>query len=160
MRRVFLLLIVASALSACAGGQNRVESPNHGVAQTHVNPACPELARWQARQLYGRWSVELPRLGEHGTLVLRQHPEFAASLRGEFTLGGVNSIASGDVEEGDFNLDESRDGKTLTAFWTGRLDDASCGREIHGTLQRLDRPGQPGVDTPFVLRRAGVASGW
>ncbi len=94
MRRVSLLLIVAGALSACAGGQNRVESTNHGVAKTHVSPACPELARWQARQLYGRWSVELPRLGEHGT------------------------------------------------------------------LQRLNRPGRPGVDTPFVLRRAGAASGW
>lgn len=159
MRRIYLLLIVAGALSACAGGQNHVEPASQVAAQARVNPACPDLARWQARQLYGRWSVELPRLGEHGTLVLRQHPEFAASLRGEFTLGGVHSIASGDVEEGDFNLDESRDGKTLSAFWTGRLDDASCGREIHGTLQRLDRPGQRGVDTPFVLRRVGAASG-
>lgn len=143
MRRIYLLLIVAGALSACAGGQNHVEPASQVAAQARVNPACPDL----------------PRLGEHGTLVLRQHPEFAASLRGEFTLGGVHSIASGDVEEGDFNLDESRDGKTLSAFWTGRLDDASCGREIHGTLQRLDRPGQRGVDTPFVLRRVGAASG-
>lgn len=129
-------------------------------AAARPNPACPDLARWQARRLYGRWSVELPQLGERGTLVLRQHPEFAASLRGEFTLGGVRSIASGDVEEGDLNLDESRDGKTLSAFWTGRLDAASCGREFRGTVQRLDRPGQRGVDTPFVLRRVDAGSGW
>ena len=125
-----------------------------------TNPACPHLARWQARELYGRWSVELPQLGESGTRALRRHPEFAASLRGEFDIAGVHSIASGDVEEGDFNLDESRDGKTLSAFWSGRLDMASCGREIRGSLQRLDRPGQKGLDTPFVLRREGLPAGW
>ncbi len=125
-----------------------------------TNLACPHLARWQARELYGRWSVELPQLGESGTLALRRHPEFAASLRGEFDIAGVHSIASGDVEEGDFNLDESRDGKTLSAFWSGRLDMASCGREIRGSLQRLDRPGQKGLDTPFVLRREGLPAGW
>lgn len=129
------------------------------MAEGAANPACPDLARWQARQLYGRWQVELPRLGERGTLVLRQHPEFTDSLRGEFTFDGVRSIASGDLEEGEFNLDESRDGKTLSAFWSGRLDAARCGREIRGTLQRLDRPGQRGVDTPFVLRRL-EAGGW
>ena len=125
-----------------------------------TNPACPHLARWQARELYGRWSVELPQLGERGTLVLRRHPEFAASLRGEFDIAGVPSIASGDVEEGEFNLDESRDGKRLSAFWTGRLDAASCGREIRGTVQRLSVPGQGAVDTPFVLRRNHLVQGW
>lgn len=125
-----------------------------------TNLACPHIARWQARELYGRWSVELPQLGESGTLALRRHPEFAASLRGEFDIAGVHSIASGDVEEGDVNLDESRDGKTLSAFWSGRLDMASCGREIRGSLQRLDRPGQKGLDTPFVLRREGLPAGW
>lgn len=105
--------------------------------------------------------MELPQLGEQGTLVLRQHPEFAVSLRGEFAIADVRSIASGDVEEGEFNLDESRDGKRLSAFWTGRLDAASCGREIRGTLQRLDVPGQRPLDTPFVLRRTSPARhGW
>lgn len=154
-----LALIVAGALSACATGQNGSKDAAPAPA-AEVNPACPDLARWQARQLYGRWRVELPALGQAGTLVLRQHPEFAASLRGEFDIAGVHSIASGDVEEGDFNLDESRDGKSLSAFWTGRLDVASCGREIRGTLQRLDRPGQKGLDTPFVLRRMRASSGW
>lgn len=155
--RLFTIaLIAAGALSACATGQNDSKDGTTAPA-AHVNPACPDLAHWHARQLYGRWRVELPALGQTGTLVLRQHPEFSASLRGEFDIAGVHSIASGDVEEGDFNLDESRDGKTLSAFWSGRLDTASCGREIRGSLQRLDRPGQKGLDTPFVLRRQG---GW
>ena len=120
-----------------------------------TNPACPHLARWQARELYGRWSVELPQLGESGTLALRRHPEFAASLRGEFDIAGVHSIASGDVEEGDFNLDESRDGKSLYAFWTGNLVPASCGREITGTWEQVPHAGQPALKSPFVLRRVG-----
>ncbi|WP_024537105.1 hypothetical protein [Comamonas badia] len=130
------------------------------AAAAEANPACPDLARWQARELYGLWRVELSQLGERGTLVLRQHPEFAASLRGEFNIAGVHSIASGDVEEGEFNLDESRDGKRLSAFWTGRLDAASCGREIRGSVQRLPVPGQRAVDTPFVLRRDHPARDW
>lgn len=160
MKRISLVLIVVCALSACVAGQNDSQIKAAAAVTAETNPACPDLARWQARQLYGLWHVELPQLGQQGTLMLRQHPEFPASLRGEFDMAGVRSIASGDVEEGDFNLDESRDGKSLSAFWTGRLDVASCGREIRGTLQRLEVPGQRGVDTPFVLRRTNSERGW
>ena len=160
MRCSYIILIVAGALSACATGQNGSKTRAVSTAAADTNPACPHLARWQARELHGLWRVELPQLGERGTLVLRQHPEFAASLRGEFELAGVRSIASGDVEEGEFNLDESHDGKRLSAFWNGRLDAATCGREIHGTVQRLPVPGQRAVETPFVLRRNPPAQSW
>ena len=126
------------------------------VAAEPLNPACPELHRWGARQLYGRWSVELTELGQRGELVLRQHPEFLESLRGEFVIDGQISIASGDVDQGEFNLDESRDGKSLFAFWNGQLVPASCGREIRGTWQQLPKPGQSALESPFVLRRAGA----
>ena len=70
------------------------------------------MSRWGAPQLYGAWEVELTQLGQRGRLLLRQHPEFRESLRGEFSYGGQASIASGDVEGGEVNLDESRDGKS------------------------------------------------
>lgn len=156
-----LLLIAAAALSACASGQNgpKATAPDANVPLA-VNPACPDLERWGARQLYGTWEVELPALGQRGRLVLRQHPEFGESLRGEFEYGGHRSIASGDLEEGELNLDESRDGKTLHAFWTGRLVPATCGREIRGTWQRLAREGVPAAESTFVLRRAHSGHGW
>ena len=159
MIRITLFLIAACALSACANQQNASKSPappQPAAPALAVNPACPDLAHWGARQLYGNWIVELPALGQRGTLLLRQHPDFSESLRGEFSYGGHTSIASGDLDEGELNLDESRDGKSLFAFWTGQLVPASCGREIRGTWQQLPQPGQPALESPFVLRRAGA----
>ena len=158
MTRFTLVLIAACALSACATGQNdsKTAAPIAPAAPAlAVNPACPDLAQWGARQLYGSWEVDLPALGQRGALLLRQHPEFSESLRGEFSYGGHTSIASGDLDEGELNLDESRDGKSLFAFWTGQLVPARCGREIRGTWQQLPQPGQPALESPFVLRRVG-----
>ncbi|MBN9407121.1 MAG: hypothetical protein J0I00_17075 [Burkholderiales bacterium] len=157
MTRSTLVLIAACALSACATGQfdSKPGAPATAPAST-VNPACPDLARWGAPQLYGSWSFELSALGQRGRMQLRQHPDFAASLRGELDYGdGQRSIASGDLEAGEFNLDESRDGKSLYAFWTGNLVPASCGREITGTWEQVPHAGQPALKSPFVLRRVG-----
>ena len=159
--RFAFVLIAACALAACATSQNDTKTRAvRPAAAAPVNPACPDPNRWAARQLYGRWSIELPGLGERGELLLRQHPEFSESLRGEFSYGGHTSIASGDLDEGELNLDESRDGKSLYAFWTGHLVVARCGREIRGTWQQLPQPGQPALESPFVLRRAGSGSAW
>lgn len=147
---------LAGLLAACASGPE--SAPPAGAAG--VNPACPDLDRWEARQLYGAWQVELPDLGQHGRLLLRQHPEFSASLRGEFDIGAQHSIASGDLEGGELNLDESRDGKSLYAFWTGRLVPATCGREIRGTWQQLPKAGAPARESAFVLRRVANGQGW
>jgi len=140
---IAISLIAAGALSACASGRFDAE-----------NPDCPDVAQLHAAHLYGSWNVELAQAGQRGTLTLRQHPEFAASLRGEFRYGGQSSIASGDVEGGEFNLDESRDGKTLFAFWSGRLVPSACGAEIRGKWQPVPKPGEAAPpESDFVLRR-------
>ena len=125
--------------------------------QDQAAPGCPSATALRASDLYGTWRVELPQAGLSGTLVLSQHPEFSESLRGRFSYGAITSIASGDVEEGgEFNLDESRDGKDLFAVWSGRVTPQSCGREIRGRWEPLDEPpGQPASD--FVLRRVAPA---
>jgi hypothetical protein len=152
-------LIASCALSACTNvsltSQETRPAQRRGELST---AACPDVTRLQAAQLYGSWRVELPQAGLRGTLTLRQHPEFSASLRGEFVIGNQRSIASGDVEDGEFNLDESRDGKTLFAFWSGHLTPAACGDEIRGQWQPLAPEGQaapPASD--FVLRRDRAA---
>lgn len=160
MWRIALCSIAAGALAACASGQKDQNIAAARPVAALAPAACPDLPRWDAPRLYGRWQLQLPDLGEQGTLVLRRHPEFGASLRGEFEIAGVRSIASGDLEEGEFNLDESRDGKSLFAFWSGRLVPEACGREIRGQMQQLDRPGRPGRESRFVLRRQGAAPGW
>lgn len=160
MPRNAFILIAAAALSACATDHNNLKNsvPAESAVRA-INPACPDLAGWSARQLYGDWDVELTDLGERGRLTLRRHPEFGESLRGEFSYGGHVSIASGDIEEGEVNLDESRDGKSLYAFWTGQLVPAACGREIRGTWQEFARPGEAARESRFVLRRTAAAPG-
>ena len=147
---IAICLIAASALCACASARFDSEIPD-----------CPDVTTLHAAHLYGSWLVELPQAGLRGTLTLRQHPEFSGSLRGEFRYGGQQSIASGDVEGGEFNLDESRDGKTLFAFWSGHLTPAACGAEVRGTWQPLGREGQPAPkESSFVLRRHAGGTAW
>ena len=157
--RLSLFLIAAGALSACAGGP--YDSKNLTAADATTAPAadCPDVSKLHAAQLYGSWDVVLVQPGLRGQLTLSQHPEFNASLRGEFIYDGKHSLASGDVEDGEFNLDESRDGKTLFAFWSGRLVPSACGAEIRGKWQPLAREGQPApAESDFILRRSGAST--
>ena len=130
--------------------------------ESRAAPACPSAAALRASDLYGTWRVELPQAGLSGTLVLSQHPEFTESLRGRFSFGAITSIASGDVEDGEFNLDESRDGKSLFAFWSGKVTvtPQGCGKEIRGRWEPLnEQPGQPPLPaSDFVLRRQDGAA--
>ena len=150
-----MLLLAAAGLSACTN------APPRAAADEQARD-CPDVTRLHAPQLYGSWELDLVQAGLRGRLTLRQHPEFSASLRGEFRYGGQASIASGDVEAGEFHLDESRDGKTLFAFWSGRLLATACGAEIRGQWQTVPTDQRPGQESEFILRRAsgaGAASG-
>ncbi|MBS0597632.1 MAG: hypothetical protein JSR92_09925, partial [Proteobacteria bacterium] len=73
-----MVLIASCALSACATGpfDSKPGVQAKAPAST-VNPACPDLARWGAPQLYGSWTFELSALGQRGRMQLRQHPDFA-----------------------------------------------------------------------------------
>ncbi|MDR0276035.1 MAG: hypothetical protein LBI48_12000 [Burkholderiaceae bacterium] len=139
----------------CAVALPAVAQQAQAPTASQAAPACPAASALRASDLYGAWRVELPQVGLSGTLTLSQHPEFSESLRGRFSYGAITSIASGDVEDGEFNLDESRDGKALFAFWSGRVTPQSCGKEIRGRWEPLnDQPGQPPLPaSDFVLRR-------
>ncbi len=153
-QHLVLYSTLAGMLGACAHAPS--QDPAVSAPTAPVSIECPDVTQLHAAQLYGSWLLELPQAGQRGTLTLRQHPEFSGSLRGEFHYGGQRSIASGDVEEGEFNLDESRDGKTLHAFWSGNLVPSACGAEIRGRWQPLAQPGKPlQAESDFVLRRSG-----
>ena len=143
-------------LVGCASPSTTLPSgPATSSASLASDAECPDVTRLRSAQLYGTWQLELTATGQRGQLTLSQHPEFSESLRGEFRYGAQRSIASGDVEAGEFNLDELLDGKSLYAFWSGQLTPAKCGAEIRGTWQTLPRDGKPSVESPFVLRREG-----
>lgn len=145
MRNTIFLLACASVLTANVHAQATPEAP---AAQR-----CPLPQSFKAPHLYGAWRIELTAKGQKGRLVLRQHPEFTESLRGELSYGTTTSIASGDLEEGELNLDESSDRVSMTATWTGKLVPTSCGKEIRGEWHDL----QKDTRSPFILRRE---SGW
>lgn len=149
-----LTLALAVALTGCASPRTAPDAPPNAAE-------CADVGALGAGQLYGSWEVELPQAGLRGRLTLRQHPEFSASLRGEFDYGGQHSIASGDVEGGEFNLDESRDGKSLYAFWSGQLVPAACGAEIRGRWEPVAKPGKATpASSDFILRRSAGAQAW
>ncbi|MCK9514875.1 MAG: hypothetical protein WCZ18_00675 [Ottowia sp.] len=146
-RAPLLGVCIAALLAGCAVDPTFVPAMN-------TNPACPDLADWGAPELYGSWDLALPDVDRQGTVELSRHPEYGASLRGHLRYAdGLQSIASGDLGEGAFNLDESVDGKTYYAFWTGHMVPESCGDEIRGLWQRLPQDGEPELQSRFVLRR-------
>jgi hypothetical protein len=155
--KLLLILSCVTVLSACGSAPpSPGTSTQSALAATRAH--CPDVRRLQAADLHGAWQVELTQAGLSGQLTLRQHPEFDGSLRGELRYGGNIAITSGDVEDGEFTMDESRDGKNLFGFWTGQLVPDSCGSEIRGLWQPLAAPGQPALpESDFVLRRR---TGW
>lgn len=131
---------------------------------------CPSAATFSQQHLYGNWtlkwlpatpaanstagsaasptSVALPRPAST-RLALSANPEYPDSLIGTMAVGTQRHVLAGDLEEGVLTLEESADGKSISANWAGRLVPESCGREIRGTwLSANDR-----VQWGFVLRR-------
>ena len=124
-----------------------------GRALQTLRPAtCPDVNTLKAADVHGEWRLALPQVNYVGQMRLSQHPEFSESLRGNLAYGAVQSIASGDVNGGNFDLDESSDGKRMTGTWSGKLTPGACGNEIRGTWTELDRD----LRSTFVLTRVGT----
>ena len=105
--------------------------------------------------LYGLWKAEMQGQGPNGkltqtaTLLFEKHPELAGSVTGGVNRSGQISQAAGDLDDGSFTLEESPDGKTITAVWEGELEAVSCGKTIQGTwTDQLS-----GQVLQFVLRK-------
>jgi hypothetical protein len=83
------------------------------------------------------------------TLRFERHPELAESVRGRVERDGASIQLAGDVDEGDFTLEESQDGQRISATWIGRVVNGSCGKEIRGTWTNA----ADSSTRTFVLRR-------
>ncbi len=103
--------------------------------------------------LYGLWRAEFDGQAQGATLLFEKHPQFAQSVRGGVNRGGVMGQVAGDVNNGDFSLDESDDGIRIAASWSGTVVEDSCGKEIRGTWTRA--AGKP--EYSFILRKV---PGW
>jgi len=50
----------------------------------------------------------------------------------------------GDVDDGQLTLEESEDGKRISATWLGEVTEGRCGKEIRGTWSPEATPGASG----------------
>lgn len=111
--------------------------------------ACPAAADLAQAHMIGLWRAEFTDGTPGATVLLEKHPEYEGSLSGAINRNGVRGLVAGDIEKGEFTLEESADGKRISGTFLGDVVEGSCGREIRGTWQAED-------DSPpraFVLRK-------
>jgi hypothetical protein len=137
-------------LAACALSQAQTIAP----AAPTTPSACPAPAEMSHLHLYGLWRAEFDNPAVPGaSLLFEKHPDYPESVRGGINRDGVKGLVAGDVEDGEFTLDESTDGIKIAANWTGNVVENSCGKEIRGTWTAA--AGKP--EYSFVLRKV---PGW
>jgi hypothetical protein len=137
MRSAWLLAALLAA------GAAQAESPEPPALP------CPAGGQVTHRHLIGLWRASFDGLPQGATLLLEQHPELAESVRGQINRDGDKALLAGDVDDGEFTLEESADGVKIDATWSGTVIDGSCGREIRGDWQRAADK----APRAFVLRK-------
>ena len=120
-----------------------------GAAPTLAQTECPHASEVTAQDLFGLWRAEFEGQGHVGSLLLEKHPLYAESVSGTISRDGERSKLAGDVEDGEFTLEESADGVHIAATWLGDLVEGSCGREIRGTWKAEHDP----ASRNFILRK-------
>ena len=121
--RLAIVLIATHAITAGASSQNGIETP----------ATCPAVAEISPLHLYGTWRAEFDGGPEGASVVFEKHPELAGSVSGRVTRASASAQIAGDVDDGDFTLEESQDGQHISASWLGSVVATSCGKEIRGT---------------------------
>jgi hypothetical protein len=143
LRTIFLL-----ALSLTCAGAGAQDVPTPTAAH------CPASGEANAQQLYGLWRAAFSEPGANSvsstaTVLLERHPRFPESVRGAISRGDTKALLSGDLDDGQFTLDESQDGIHISATWIGSLVPQACGNEIRGTWSDVIHPST----RDFVLRK-------
>jgi hypothetical protein len=141
MKTLFATFLIAGAavlVGACA--QNGAQGGGRG-APTQENADCPRTGQdVKLQTLYGRWRVRIEGRDE-AVADLHPHPEYAGVrgtlARGAGTSPGARSAQlAGDInDEGVLALDESEDGRSISAVWALEVQPGSCGKEFKGTWQ-------------------------
>ena len=135
------------------------------IASAPTPPAdCPSPEAVTPAHLYGRWRLTLGAPEKPvgtGVVELERHPEYADRVRGSFeretNTGHYKALVAGDVAPPGFQMEESVDGITIDAVWSGDVLPASCGREIQGWRRVVEghtSPQEPESETPFTLQKA------
>jgi len=109
---------------------------------------CPSAGDVSQAHLIGQWKAHVEGDAPFA-LQLAKHPEFAETLVGDVERNGERIQVAGDVDDGELTLEESRNGKNISATWLGDVVEGSCGREIHGIWKAEGTLS----GRPFVLKK-------
>jgi len=139
-RRLLLLAMVQAVCTLALAQDNAAQA---------AAAACPKATEVERDQLLGIWRAEFEGMPQGATLLLEPHPELAGSVSGAINRNGDRARLAGDVDQGEFTLEESVNGTNISAVWLGDVVEGSCGREIRGTWKTEGRP----ASWPFVLRK-------
>lgn len=120
-----------------------------GGALAQQTGPCPPAAEVTPQQLLGVWQADIAGSWDGAKLRLERHPVYAQSFRGTLERSDGSAVVAGDLEDGEFTLEESADGQHIAAAWLGEVVEGSCGREIRGTWT----PDGHDAGRPFVLRK-------
>ncbi|MDM0117084.1 hypothetical protein QTI66_33725 [Variovorax sp. J22R133] len=143
--RISLALVMAwlLAVSACA----QIAAPKPPAAD------CPASAKDLPMQaLYGTWDATFDGVPGIATVVLEKHPDYDG-VRGTIQRAGKPPARlAGDIDtDGLLALDESQDGQSIDASWSGDTTPGTCGKEFKGTWRKASDDST----RPFVLRKTG-----
>lgn len=139
------------------------------VSAQSPTAVCTSPADMVPAQLYGLWQLVLwPQTGgseaaptSTGAMLFERHPEYPGSVRGNLkrTTPGNDrqALVSGDVTNGEFNLDESADGVAMDAVWEGAVTPSGCGQELRGIRRPAEGRATLEPVMNFVLKKA---PGW
>ena len=119
------------------------------LASAALAQPCPHASEVRQADMLGLWRAELEGVGHVGTLMLQKHALSAESFSGWINRNGERRQLAGDVEDGEFTLEESADGVHIAANWVGELVEGSCGKEARG-VWTVDGATS---GKPFVLRK-------
>ncbi|MDR0225901.1 MAG: hypothetical protein LBI66_05730 [Burkholderiaceae bacterium] len=119
------------------------------TAPATARPGCPQDSSMGDSQLLGEWTGSIEGLAQTVRLQLDTHPQWKGTVKGTIERGASKRPMVGDVADGSVTLEESADGKRITATWLGDVVEGSCAREIRGDYIE----GESTAPRPFVLRK-------
>lgn len=136
-----IIFIAANSITTWTSGQN--------LPNPSATASCPQAAEINPLHLYGLWRADFEGLTQSATLLFEKHPELSGSVSGGVNRNGVKALIAGDVDHGEFTLEESQDGQRIAATWLGTVVENSCGKEIRGTWSNASNA----TTYPFLLRK-------
>lgn len=130
LTRFALILTLACAHWTGAAAQNDLKNPTPDGCPSDAQ-ALPLVA------LFGRWQARIDGQTGVATVQLARHPDYAG-VRGSISReGGRRAELAGDVDdEGLLTIDESEDGRAISATWSGAVQAGSCGKVLEGSWRR------------------------